>query len=156
MLRIVRANLEPVRFAASAILRRTAANLLRLTQPGESEAFTRMQELQIERAVDDLHDRLSRLANPESDAVSRKRQLKAIMNQSARIGVKLLLQPATYEFEWFMRTPTRHGSGEQIGRRVKRGRQIKTFPAILKTGDDKGRQLRRPEALCKSEYMEEE
>lgn len=77
------------------------------------------------------------------------------MKKSAGIGVLLLLQPATYKFEWLERSSTRHGSGEQLGRRVKREQRIMTFPALLKTGDNTGRQFRKPEVLCKPEYMEE-
>lgn len=148
----------PVRFAASALLRRTAANLLRLSQPGESKPFAELQKTRIEGAVDDLHDRLSVLASPESDEYLRKLQLEAIMKKSAEIGVLLLLQPATYQFEWFMpleRSSTKH-SAEEHGRRVKRARRILTFPALRRTGDNGGRPLRKPEVLCKPEYMEEE
>ena len=148
-----------VRFAASALLRRTAANLLRLSQRGESEHATREQESQVGRAVDDLHDQLTSLASLESNESSRKLQLEAIMKKGAQIGVLLLLQPATYESDWFMpleRSSTKHSASEQTSRRVKKDRRIMTFPALLRTGDPTGRQLRKPEVLCKPDYAEEE
>ena len=148
-----------VRFAASALLRRNAASLLRLSQRGESAQVTREREAQIEYAVNSLHDRLTVLASPGSDGFSRKLQLEAIMKKGAQTGVLLLLQPATYKFEWFMtleRSATKHGAGEQTGRRVKRKRRIMTFPVLLRTGDNSGRQLRNPEVLCKPEYAEDD
>lgn len=149
----------PVRFAASASLRRTAANLIRLNPQGESVPFTRLQEAQIRCAANHLHDRLTDLASPESDEHQRKVQLEAIMKKSAQIGALLLLQPATYEFDWSMaleRSSSKYSAGEQISRKVRRERRIMTFPALLRIGDNTGRQLRKPDVLCKPEYMEEE
>ncbi|KAL9030841.1 MAG: hypothetical protein Q9196_001068 [Gyalolechia fulgens] len=143
---------EKFHFAASSVLRRTAANLLRLGQNTESPEYTEFKNEQVHIASDRLHRQLSVLANPDSSETARREQLKAIMGGGAQIGVLLLLQPATYEFDWI----ARFHRGSSIDDQGKWPGPFVIFPALMRAGDSTGRELRKAQLVCKPEYLDED
>ncbi|KAL9612599.1 MAG: hypothetical protein Q9167_002805 [Letrouitia subvulpina] len=146
---------EKFRFTASSVFRRTAANLLRLSQNGESQAYAKFRSEQVRNASDRLHKQLSVLASLDSNEAARREQLEAIMTKAAQFGVLLLLQPATYRFEWSVRL-SGGSSFDNQGRGKPKAEQFMTFPALIKTGDSTGRELRKAQLVCKPEYMDED
>lgn len=77
------------------------------------------------------------------------------MTKGAQIGVLLLLQPATYEFDW----STRFSIGSSVddqGKGLSRPGPFVIFPALSKIGDSTGRELRKPQVVCKPEYLDED
>ncbi|KAL8934104.1 MAG: hypothetical protein Q9216_006075 [Gyalolechia sp. 2 TL-2023] len=146
---------ERFHFAASSVLRRTAANLLRLGQNTESPEYTEFKRQQVKVASDRLHRQLSALANLDSSELARREQLEAIMTKGAQIGVLLMLQPATYEFDWTARFSVRSTTDDQ-GRGSTRPGPFMIFPALSKTGDSTGREMRKAYAVCKPEYLDED
>ncbi|KAL9109072.1 MAG: hypothetical protein Q9187_008211 [Circinaria calcarea] len=152
---------EPFRFGASSILRRTAANLLRLQQKGESDVFADFQRCQVRKASEVLHNRFSALANPTLGEGPRMDQLEAIVSKAAQLGVLLLMQPATFEFDWLKRYIERSTGSSLVDKVKARPDQIEglmVFPALIKTGDNTGRKLRKPEIICRPvyEYIDED
>lgn len=148
-----------VEFAATVMLRRTTANLLQLEQRDESKDCTEFRESRVKAAAERLHKRLSPLANPEDKEQDRQLQLEAIIGKIAQLGNLLLLQPTTYQFEWFPRQ--RHASStssasDHVKSSYKVDWRFMTFPALLVTGDSTGRRLRRAELLCEPEYLDED
>ena len=150
---------ETVRSMATSLFRRTAANLLRLNQNGESKEYAQFQRNRVEAVSESLHRRFSRLASPNFDEIDRRNQLQAIVLKVAKLGVTLLLQPETYEFHWSMRlkhTSTGSSSADHQRLQSRRDWRFMIFPALCKTSDDAGQLLRRPEIICKPEFMDEE
>ena len=139
------------------MFRRTAANLLRLNKPGSCKVFANFQDDQVRIASGRLNSDLAPLANLEYGDSIRENQLEAIIRKFAELGVLLLLQPTTYEFKWSSRA--RYSSmdsyTDQVKPRARREANFTIFPAFVKTGDNSGQALRRPETICRSEYLEE-
>lgn len=77
------------------------------------------------------------------------------MTKAAMVGVLLLLQPATYEFEWFLQFRTGSSFDDHGKAKSAPGRFV-VFPALIRTGDSTGRELRKPQLVCISEYMDED
>ncbi|KAL8831953.1 MAG: hypothetical protein Q9170_005079 [Blastenia crenularia] len=146
---------EKFRFGASSVFRRTAANLLRLSQNGESPEYTEFTRAQVKHASDRLHKRLLVLANRESSEVARRDQLEAIVTKAAQLGVLLLLQPATYRFEWLVKFSAGSSFDDQGKDKSKAGPFL-MFPALIRTGDNTGRELRKPQLVCEPEYLDED
>ncbi|KAL8726552.1 MAG: hypothetical protein Q9181_006006 [Wetmoreana brouardii] len=142
-------------FAASSAFRRTAANLLRLSQSGESPEYTEFRRMQVKNASDRLHKQLSALASPDSSEDARRDQLEAIMAEAAQIGVLLLLQPATHRFEWHAQFSAGSSFDDQGKAKLRPGPFV-VFPALIRTGDSMGRELRRPQLVCQPEYLDED
>lgn len=111
--------------------------------------------MQVKTVSDRLHKQLSVLANPNSNDAARRDQLEAIMTKAAMVGGLLLLQPATYEFEWCVQFPT-GSSFDDHEKEKSRPRQFVVFPALIRTGDSTGRELRKPQLVCISEYLDED
>ncbi|KAI4203187.1 MAG: hypothetical protein LQ350_002063 [Teloschistes chrysophthalmus] len=146
---------EKFRFAASSAFCRLAANLLRLGQSGASTAYSESQRSRVKMASDRLHKGLSVIANKDSQEAARRDQLEAIMTKAAEIGILLLLQPATHQFEWSTQLSTGSSFDEQ-GRIKSRPGPFVIFPALIRTGDSTGRKLRRGQMVCKPEYLDED
>lgn len=106
-------------------------------------------------ASDRLHKGLSVIANKDSQEAARRDQLEAIMTKAAEIGILLLLQPATHQFEWSTQLSTGSSFDEQ-GRIKSRPGPFVIFPALIRTGDSTGRKLRRGQMVCKPEYLDED
>ena len=141
------------------MFRRTAGNLLQLEQHGESQSFANFQKTQVKLAAERLHRRLSPLANPDFEEKDRMIQLEAIISKIAQLGNLLLLQPATFEFEWSSRLKYVSSSGssnDHLRGKSRRDWRYITFPALLKRGDNTGRQLRRPELFCEPNCFDED
>lgn len=102
-----------------------------------------------------LHKQLSVLANLDSNEPARKEQLEAIMTKAAQFGTLLLLQPATYRFEWLVRSSAGSSFDDQ-GRGIPKAGPFMIFPALIKIGDSTGRELRKAQLVCKPEYMDED
>ncbi|KAL8716053.1 MAG: hypothetical protein Q9225_006260 [Loekoesia sp. 1 TL-2023] len=148
-------NSEKFRFLASSVFRRTAANLLRLCQSGESPAYIEFRRMQVKKASDGLHKRLSALASPDSSEAARRDQLEAIMTKAAQIGMLLLLQPETHQFDWYARFSAGSSFDDQ-GKAKSWSQPFVIFPALIRTGDSMGRKLRRPQLICKPEYLDDD
>ena len=130
---------------------------MRLEQNGQSREFTAFQKNQVKTASERLHVRLSPLANPQWDEQDRRLQLEAIVGKIAQLGTILLLQPATYEFEWSSRLKyvSASGSSDDYPRsKSKWDWRFITFPALLKRSDNNGRQLEKPQLFCAPEYLD--
>ena len=141
------------------MLRRTAGNLLQLGQNGESRTFADFQRVQVKAASERLHEQLSPLANPDFEDKDRSVQLEAIVGKAAQLWTLLLLQPATFQFEWssISKHVSSSGSSNDYPRsKEKRDWRFITFPALLKRGDNTGRQLRRPELFCEPDHLDED
>ncbi|KAL9582016.1 MAG: hypothetical protein Q9212_003551 [Teloschistes hypoglaucus] len=146
---------EKFRFAASSAFCRLAANMLRLGQSGESVAYIESQRSRVKMASDRLHKGLSVIANKDSQEAARRDQLEAIMTKAAEIGILLLLQPATHQFQWFAKSSA--GSSFDDQDRIKsRPGPFVIFPALIRTGDNTGRKLRKGQIVCKPEYLDED
>ena len=79
------------------------------------------------------------------------------MKMAAQIGVLLLSQPTTYQFDWtspIERSSSSLSTTEQLARNARKARRFVIFPALVKIGDNSGRPMRRPEVLCETEYEE--
>ncbi|KAL8666739.1 MAG: hypothetical protein Q9202_001277 [Teloschistes flavicans] len=140
---------------SSSVFCRLAANILRLGQNGESPAYTEFQRAQVKNAADRLHKQLSVLANRDSQEAARRDQLEAIMTKAAQIGILLLLQPATHQFNWSVQFSTGSSFDDQDKLKSRPGPFV-IFPALIRTGDTSGRELRRGQIVCKPEYLDED
>ena len=111
--------------------------------------------MQVRAASELLHKQLSTLANPDSSESARREQLEAIMMKAAEIGVLLLLQPSSHRCEWSVQLSTGSSLDDQ-GKGETRPGTLVVFPALIRTGDSTGRKLRRPQMVCKPEYLDED
>lgn len=109
----------------------------------------------MKKAADRLHKQLSVLANRDSQEAARRDQLEAIMTKAAQIGILLLLQPATHQFEWSVQFSTGSSFDDQDKLKSRPGPFV-IFPALIRTGDTSGRELRRGQIVCKPEYLDED
>ncbi|KAL9601204.1 MAG: hypothetical protein Q9219_002704 [cf. Caloplaca sp. 3 TL-2023] len=155
ILTMVPAHAAKFRFAASSVFRRIAANLLRVNQGEESQTYAEFKRVQVRKASDRLHKQLSVLANVDSSEAPRKEQLEAILMKAAQIGTLLLLQPTTYRFEWSAQFWMGSSIDDQKKGKLRPGPFV-IFPALIRTGDSTGRELRKAQLVCKPECLDED